>query len=129
MIDGDQKELLRLKAKALALQNRLIDIQQQRDRGLLDEGRYASLAGHLDEQRIGILLQVKDIIGGKDQTFSRVLDNAIDNAPYEEVRNELVNVAIKKGLGEEIKEELKKHRGGFISLLIDVAMAAVKVTV
>jgi hypothetical protein len=83
----------------------------------------------LDEQRIGILLQVKDIIGGKDQTFSRVLDNAIDNAPYEEVRNELVNVATKKGLGEEIKEELKKHRGGFISLLIDVAMAAVKVTV
>jgi hypothetical protein len=96
-----------LRAKALALQNRLVDIQQQRDRGLLDEGRYASLAGHLDEQCIGILLQVKDIIGGKDQTFIRVINHAIDNVPYEEVRNELVNVATEKGLGEELKEELK----------------------
>jgi hypothetical protein len=76
MIDGDQKELLRLKAKALALQNRLIDIQQQRDRGLLDEGRYALLAGHLDEQRIGILLSERHYRGqGSDlQPCSRQCD-------------------------------------------------------
>jgi len=106
----------------MALQNRLTDLEQQRNNGIIDEGRFALLAGHLDQQRIAILMELQQATAGKDPAFDSVVNSALEKAPDEQVGAGLAKVADEKGLGTEIKEGIKEHRGAIISTIIDVGL-------
>jgi hypothetical protein len=71
-------------------------------------------------------LQLKDAAAGNDQAFDRVLESAINNAPEEKIGAKLAEVAKDKGLGEEIGEKVKEHRGAIILGLVDVGMEIIK---
>jgi hypothetical protein len=119
-----ETQLLSLKARAMALQNRLFDLEQQRDKGFMEMGQFTRLAGTLDHERIKILEQLRQETVGKDARFDSVVDRAILNAPEEQdrIRDELFKVAQEKGLGAEIKEKVAEHKGAIISTLIDVGL-------
>ena len=53
-------EIDRLKARVLALGRQLADLKDRRDRGRIDDGRYADLAADLDRERTELILKLKN---------------------------------------------------------------------
>jgi len=123
MIEDDKARLRGLKAKALALQSRLVDIRDRRDRGRLSDGQYTDLAADLDRERIEILDQLREVLGSKDKDIDRILVGAMGGAADSELGRELLGVAEQRGLGEEIGTQIRQHRGTIISWIVDIGLA------
>jgi hypothetical protein len=115
-----------LQAKAISLQNRLMDLKERRDRGRIDEGRYTDLAGDVDRERIEILMQLRSIFGDKDKDLDRIINSAIGGAGSEEIAGDLVDLAKKKGFGAEIISQIEKHQGTIISWIVGIGIEIVR---
>ncbi len=118
-----ENKLRSLKARALALNTRLEDLKDRRDRGRLDEGRYVDLTVDLDNERNKILFELQDILAGKDQDLDEILNDATNGVPDEELRGKLVKVAAKKNLGDTFVAKLNEHKGTIVSWLVEIGSA------
>lgn len=123
MIEDEKARLRGLKARALALQSRLVDLKDRRDRGRLTDGQYTDLAADLDRERIEILEQLREVLGSRDKDLDRILVGAMGGAAESELGRELLGVAEEKGLGEEIGSQIRQHRGTIISWIVDIGLA------
>jgi hypothetical protein len=111
-VEGKMRaELQRLQARSVALNRRLEDLRDRRDRGRIDEGRYADLATDLDRERIETLIQLRTLLQNADEEISYIVEDAIRGDPEGEVMDRLAVAAEEKQLGPRIVEGLRKHRG------------------
>jgi hypothetical protein len=55
----------------------LEDLRDRRDRGRIDEGRYADLATDLDRERIETLIQLRILLQSADEDISDIVADAI----------------------------------------------------
>jgi hypothetical protein len=125
-----EAKLRDLQARNIALGNRLKDLRERRENGWIDEGRYTALARELDRERIGILLQLQEILGKAPSTRDPELDSIIQDAVRGEdeavLMDRLAVVAKNKGLGATIVEKLNEHRGTIVSWLVEIGIALAK---
>jgi hypothetical protein len=117
-----------LQAKAISLQARLADLKDRRDRGRLDDGRYTDLAGDLDRERIEILIQLRGILGARDDDFDHILNSAIDGTRQEDVATNLVDLAKKKGFASNLINSIQNNRGTIISWFVNIGLEIVRQT-
>lgn len=121
-----QTDLNHLTARAVALQSRLDDLKDRRDRGRIDDGRYADLAADLDSERIQLIIEIRIALGGKDADLDIILQKAINGEPDAVLRQDLAEIAEKKGLSSRIIQGLSEHKGIIISWLVEIGLAIIK---
>src|SRR5262249_23212115 len=116
-----------LQARAIALDTRLVDLKERRDRGRLDDGRYTDLAADIDRERIGLLYQLKAELAALPGASAAALDPIIEGAIRKEsdvfLLDQLAKVAENRGLGQTLLDQLKQKSGAIFGWLVDVGLA------
>jgi hypothetical protein len=123
---GMKDKLNEMQAQAIALGHSLEDLKRRRNAGYIDNGRYANLSTELDRRRIQILLEIKDVLGGKDRQMDEIIRDAIRGENEYILMDRLAKVAHEKGLGEVLIEELREHKGFIVSWLIEIGIQLAK---
>jgi hypothetical protein len=120
MEDPVEPKLRNLQARSMALGRSLDDLKERRDRGRLDDGRYTDLRTDLDRERIEILLELRQVLQGRDPDIDEVLQDAIGGEQETLLMDRLAEVAQRKGLGHRIVDGLNRHKGTIVSWLIEI---------
>lgn len=101
--------LIRLKATVIAHSRRLDDLRRRRDNGHLDEGKYSDLASYYDAERMGQLLEMKELLGGQGKDIDGIIQAASDGASAAQLIDRITNLAREKKLDPQIVNELSRN--------------------
>jgi hypothetical protein len=121
-----ENELRKLQARFIALTNRIVELKENQLKGYLDEGRYITLTAALDQERLEILFELKDIIKGHDKDIDTIFQDLINGENEVVLKQRLIQVAEEKGFRGVISKEIVNHKESIISLLIEIGIQIIK---
>ena len=123
-------KLIKLEARAKALNNRLKELDSLYEAGQEDIGRITRLKSNLESKRMQILLEMQEVLG--DEMPAELID-AIEKiqstgatGDEELAKESLEHLARKRGWGREVINQIRQHKLDIIELIVAVAIRLVK---
>ena len=116
-------ELINLQARATALKRRLEELDAAYQSGDEDIGRITRMKAKLETERVQILLGLQETLGeNAPEKFKKAIENAQCPGQDEEVKANLKGVVEEKGLGKQVIDQINKHKGDVIDLIVSIAV-------
>jgi CheY-like chemotaxis protein len=126
MADSTLQRLLALQAETVALANRMDELDDQLDSGLIDIGRYVKLKAHLDTQRLQLVGQLQLALKGTSASaLSQVLEYEKDG-DLAQASATLERLAEERGWSNTVREQIEKHKGAMVGLIITIAIEIIR---
>ncbi len=126
MADSTLRRLLALQAETVALANRMDELDQQLDSGLIDIGRYAKLKAHLDTGRLQLVGELQLVLRGTSASaLSQVLEYE-KGGDLAQAGATLERLAEEKGWSNTVREQIEKHKGAMVGLIITIAIDIIR---
>jgi len=116
-------ELIDIQAKVEALSNRLEELDTELERGYIGIGRYTRLKTDVESQKTALFIELQNRLNAMGMAdLSDALEEAKADRPEQETKAHLKEAAEKKGWGATILEQIEKHKGEIVGLIIAIAI-------
>jgi CheY-like chemotaxis protein len=122
-VEKGVQELKKLSYDLRSLSDRMAETEKEYRKGALDIARYNQLLRDYGTERYEIIDKMQTLMQGRglDQ-LHEALEKVKNHEPEEAIKTELKEEAKKQGWGDKVFEEIEKHKGEIVSLIVSIAM-------
>ncbi len=122
-----EKQLRDMQAQMWALEQTLGQLEEKWKSGDLESSQYFRLLESRNAERKSLITDIQMLLRDRGvEELDDALEKVKANRPEDEIKDDLKQVAKKEGWSDKIVEQINRHKGGIVSLIITIALESGK---